>query len=96
MHVRGYKEEGTTTTPFDMVVRNEMDRYHLAEDVIDRVPGLGSRRAYVKQQIRDRLIDHEHYIRTYGDDLPDVKDWSWQGAASDVPAPDAAARTSAD
>jgi xylulose-5-phosphate/fructose-6-phosphate phosphoketolase len=96
LHVRGYKEEGTTTTPFDMVVRNEMDRYHLAEDVIDRVPGLGSRRAYVKQKIRDRLIDHDEYIRTYGDDLPDVKDWSWQGAAENVPAPDAAARTSAD
>ncbi|HYT52569.1 MAG TPA: hypothetical protein VEL10_10235, partial [Gaiellaceae bacterium] len=96
LHVRGYKEEGTTTTPFDMVVRNDLDRYHLAEDVIDRVPGLGSRRAYVKQKIRDRLIDHDEYIRTYGDDLPDVKDWSWKGTAGHVPAPDAATRTSPD
>src|SRR6266540_1626023 len=96
LHVRGYKEEGTTTTPFDMVVRNDLDRYHLAEDVIDRVPGLGSRRAYVKQKIRDRLIDHDEYIRTYGDDLPDVDQWSWRGAAGAVPSPDAATRTSAD
>jgi xylulose-5-phosphate/fructose-6-phosphate phosphoketolase len=79
-----------------MVVRNEMDRYHLAEDVIDRVPGLGSRRAYVKQKIRDLLIDHDEYIRQYGDDQPAVKDWSWMGRAGHVPAPDAAARTSAD
>ncbi len=96
LHVRGYKEEGTTTTPFDMVVRNDLDRYHLAEDVIDRVPGLGSRRAYVKQKIRDRLMDHQQYISQYGDDLPDVKNWSWKGAADNVPAPDAASRTSAD
>jgi xylulose-5-phosphate/fructose-6-phosphate phosphoketolase len=94
--VRGYKEEGTTTTPFDMVVRNDLDRFHLAEDVIDRVPGFGSRCAYFKQKIRDLLIDHEEYIRTYGDDMPMVKNWSWQGAAEAIPAPDAATRTSPD
>jgi xylulose-5-phosphate/fructose-6-phosphate phosphoketolase len=96
LHVRGYKEEGTTTTPFDMVVRNEMDRFHLAEDVIDRIPKLGSRAAYVKQELRNRLIEHDQYIKTYGDDMQEIKDWSWEGAAKDVPAPDAAARTSAD
>jgi xylulose-5-phosphate/fructose-6-phosphate phosphoketolase len=96
LHVRGYKEEGTTTTPFDMVVRNEMDRFHLAEDVIDRIPKLGANAAYVKQELRNRLIEHNEYITTYGDDIPEVKDWSWQGAAGDVSAPDAAARTSAD
>ncbi len=89
LHVRGYKEEGTTTTPFDMVVRNDLDRYHLAEDVIDRVPGLGSRRAYVKQKLRDKLIDHNQYIRQHGDDLPDVNDWTWEGQGDGVPAPDA-------
>jgi xylulose-5-phosphate/fructose-6-phosphate phosphoketolase len=78
LHVRGYKEEGTTTTPFDMVVRNDLDRFHLAEDAIDRVPGLGSKKAYVKQELRDRLIDHDQYIRTYGDDRPDLKDWRWE------------------
>jgi xylulose-5-phosphate/fructose-6-phosphate phosphoketolase len=96
LHVRGYKEEGTTTTPFDMVVRNEMDRFHLAEDVIDRIPKLGARAAYVKQELRNRLIEHNEYIRTYGDDIPEINDWSWQGAAGEVPAADAAARTSAD
>jgi xylulose-5-phosphate/fructose-6-phosphate phosphoketolase len=77
LHVRGYKEEGTTTTPFDMVVRNDLDRYHLVGDVIDRVPSLGARAAYVKQWLRDRLQDHERYIREYGDDMPEVRDWKW-------------------
>jgi xylulose-5-phosphate/fructose-6-phosphate phosphoketolase len=96
LHVRGYKEEGTTTTPFDMVVRNEMDRFHLAEDVIDRIPKLGARAAYVKQELRNRLIAHNEYICKYGDDMPDVNDWSWQGGAGDVSTQDAAASTSAD
>jgi xylulose-5-phosphate/fructose-6-phosphate phosphoketolase len=78
LHVRGYKEEGTTTTPFDMVVRNDLDRYHLAEDVIDRLPNLPGNVAYIKQDLREKLIDHKQYVTTYGDDLPEVKEWRWQ------------------
>ena len=77
IHVRGYKEEGTTTTPFDMVVRNDLDRFHLVGDVIDRVPKLGYRAAYAKQAIRDKLIEHKQYITRYGDDMPEVKQWRW-------------------
>jgi len=80
LHVRGFKEEGTTTTPFDMVVRNDMDRFRLVEDVIDRVPGLGSRKADVKQQMADRRVAHRHYIREHGDDMPEVRDWRWRNA----------------
>jgi xylulose-5-phosphate/fructose-6-phosphate phosphoketolase len=76
-HVRGYKEEGTTTTPFDMVVLNDLDRFHLVGDVIDRVPGLGARAAYAKQFIRDKLLDHKAYIHKYGQDMPEVREWSW-------------------
>ncbi len=77
LHVRGYKEEGTTTTPFDMVVRNDMDRFHLVADVIDRVPKLGALAAYAKQAIRDKLIEHKTYIAEHGDDLPEIRDWHW-------------------
>ena len=77
IHVRGYKEEGTTTTPFDMVVMNEMDRYHLVIDVIDRVPSLGPSAAYVRQEMRDSLIRQWDYTREFGDDSPEVKDWTW-------------------
>ena len=77
LHVRGYKEEGTTSTPFDMCVRNDLDRCHLVEGVIDRVPKLGSRAAYAKQAIRDKLIEHKQYIARYGDDMPDIAGWSW-------------------
>jgi xylulose-5-phosphate/fructose-6-phosphate phosphoketolase len=77
LHVRGYKEEGTTTTPFDMVVRNDLDRYHLVMDVIDRVPGLGYRAAHVKQTMRDRRIEHRAYIIEHGDDMPEIRDWKW-------------------
>jgi len=77
LHVRGYKEEGTTTTPFDMTVMNEVDRFHLVGDVIDRVPGLGSQAAYLKQYLRDKLIEHKEYINQYGDDLPEIKHWQW-------------------
>jgi xylulose-5-phosphate/fructose-6-phosphate phosphoketolase len=75
-HVRGFKEEGTTTTPFDMVFLNDMDRFHLVADVIDRV-GLGSIAAYAKQAIRDKRIEHQEYIRKYGEDLPEIRDWKW-------------------
>jgi len=78
LHVRGYKEEGTTTTPFDMVVRNDLDRYHLAMDVIDRLPKLGANAAYVKQELRNRLIEHNEYICTHGDDIPEVHNWAWK------------------
>ena len=77
LHVRGYKEEGTTTTPFDMVVRNDLDRFHLVDDVIDRVTGLGGEAAYVKQEIADKLVEHKHYIQTHGDDMPEIRDWKW-------------------
>ncbi len=77
MHVRGYKEEGTTTTPFDMVVPNDMDRVHLVMDVIDRVPGLGQRAATVRQLMVDMRTEHRAYIREYGEDLPEIRDWTW-------------------
>jgi len=77
LHVRGYKEEGTTTTPFDMVVLNDLDRFHLVADVIDRVPGLGPGAVYARQAIRDRLIEHQQYIARYGEDLPEIREWRW-------------------
>jgi len=75
--VRGYKEEGTTTTPFDMVVLNELDRFHLAGDVIDRLPQLGARAAYFKQAIHEKLIEHRQYIEKHGDDIPELSGWKW-------------------
>jgi xylulose-5-phosphate/fructose-6-phosphate phosphoketolase len=80
-HVRGYKEEGTTTTPFDMCVLNELDRFHLVSDVIDRVPMLGARAAYAKQAIRDALLDHRQYITRHGEDDPRILNWRWGGTA---------------
>jgi xylulose-5-phosphate/fructose-6-phosphate phosphoketolase len=77
LHVRGYKEEGTTTTPFDMTVLNELDRFSLARDVIDRVPGLAQQAAYVRQMVSEIHVDHREYIREHGDDLPLVKEWTW-------------------
>ncbi|MBI2358745.1 MAG: phosphoketolase family protein [Deltaproteobacteria bacterium] len=77
LHVRGYKEEGTTTTPFDMVVMNDLDRFGLVADVTERVPKLGARAANVKQFVRDKRIEHKKYIRKYGDDMPEVRDWKW-------------------
>jgi len=83
LHVRGYKEEGTTTTPFDMVVRNDLDRFHLVSDVIDRVPKLGYMAAYTKQTVRDKLIEHKEYIAKYGQDMPEIRNWTWKGGNSD-------------
>jgi xylulose-5-phosphate/fructose-6-phosphate phosphoketolase len=79
LHVRGYKEEGTTTTPFDMVVLNDIDRFHLVGDVIDRVPHLRAKAAYAKQAIRDKLIEHKHYIARHGEDMPEIQEWRWGG-----------------
>jgi xylulose-5-phosphate/fructose-6-phosphate phosphoketolase len=80
LHVRGYKEEGTTTTPFDMTVMNELDRFHLAGDAIDRVPRLRSISGYAKQALRDHLIEHKLYVSRFGDDMPEVKNWRWPRA----------------
>ena len=76
-HVRGFMEEGTTTTPFDMLVRNRLDRFHLVADVVDRVPGLGANAVYVKQAMRDRLVEHEQYIVRHGEDMPEIANWRW-------------------
>ena len=77
LHVRGYIENGTTSTPFDMVVMNQVDRFSLAIDVIDRVPQLRKTGAHVRQKFCDKLIEHKHYINEVGDDLPEVKNWAW-------------------
>ena len=77
IHVRGYKEEGTTTTPFDMCVLNDLDRFHLVMDAIDRVPKLQVRAAYAKQAIQNKLVDHKAYITRHGDDMPEITGWRW-------------------
>ena len=79
LHVRGYKEEGTTTTPFDMCVLNEIDRFSLADDALDRMSRFKYERSYVKQMIHDKLIEHKLYIREHGDDMPELRDWKWTG-----------------
>ncbi|RYI98713.1 MAG: phosphoketolase, partial [Actinomycetales bacterium] len=79
IHVRGYKEEGTTTTPFDMTVLNEIDRFHLAMDVIDRVPRLHATSGATRERFKDALIRHRQHVRTFGEDLPEIRDWEWSG-----------------
>jgi xylulose-5-phosphate/fructose-6-phosphate phosphoketolase len=76
-HVRGYKEEGTITTPFDMTVLNELDRFHLVMDTIDRLPQTGDKGVYLKQQLKDKLIEHKQYIDKNGQDLPEIRNWKW-------------------
>jgi xylulose-5-phosphate/fructose-6-phosphate phosphoketolase len=76
------KEEGTTTTPFDMLVRNDMDRFHLVLDVNDRIQKLGYRNAHLSQKMRDRLIEHKQYITEYGEDMPDITEWEWNFRAN--------------
>lgn len=78
IHVRGYQEEGTVTTPFDMTVLNELDRFHLVISALDRLPQTGNRGTYLKQQLRDRLVEHRQYIRQHGQDMPEVREWAWR------------------
>jgi xylulose-5-phosphate/fructose-6-phosphate phosphoketolase len=80
IHVRGYKEEGTITTPFDMTVLNELDRFHLVMDAVDRLPQTGVKGVYLKQQLQDKLVEHKHYIAKFGQDLPEIRNWKWQPA----------------
>jgi xylulose-5-phosphate/fructose-6-phosphate phosphoketolase len=81
-HVRGYKEEGTITTPFDMTVLNDLDRFHLVMDAIDRLPQTGEKGLYLKQQLKDKLIEHRQYIEKHGEDLPEIRDWRWEHSES--------------
>jgi xylulose-5-phosphate/fructose-6-phosphate phosphoketolase len=87
IHVRGYKEEGTTTTPFDMVMLNDLDRFHLVIDVIDRVPQLRERAAHLRQHMSDERLRHRAYTREHGDDPPELRDWTWPDPAASREAP---------
>ena len=87
LHVRGYREEGTTTTPFDMTVLNELDRFHLVKLVIDRVPSLGAQAVELTKILRDKLTEHARYIRQHGEDMPEIRNWKWGLGASGTNAP---------
>ena len=80
IHVRGYKEEGTITTPFDMTVLNDLDRFHLVMDTVDRSPQTATKGIYLKQQLKDKLAEHKQYIEKHGEDMPEIRNWKWGGA----------------
>ena len=86
IHVRGYKEEGTSTTPFDMTVLNDLDRFHLPMDVVDRLPQTSAKGAYLKQQLHEKLIEHKQYIDKHGEDLPEIRNWQWGATHAGIPA----------
>jgi len=86
IHVRGYKEEGTITTPFDMTVLNDLDRFHLVMDTIDRLPQTGDKGLFLKQQLKEKLIDHKQYIDKHGQDMPEIRNWKWGAVNPGKPA----------
>ena len=88
--MRGYKEEGTITTPFDMTVLNEMDRFHLVMDALDRLPQLAAKGDYLKQLLQDKLIGHREYIDKNGEDMPEIRNWKWPAPAGNQPIPQVA------